>query len=196
MKIKQQPQKVRRTAQAIVTDMEKRWNRREMRRIFMMERNSGTNSGRAAAETNQKSKDDEEMMNKRAIKKPDAQGSKDLCLRILQQRNVQRNTSYFHDRMKAQKEQDSIDEDEGLAVVEGFNGKFLAKGAALQVWSDNSAWRPVPESEAGEGECVPARFLQRWKPTKDGHKANANARIIAQGFKRKDVLESKPAMCV
>ena len=41
-------------------------------------------------------------------------------------------------------------------------------------------------SEASPEEIVPARFLQRWKPTADGPKANA--RVIIEGFKHCDVL--------
>lgn len=86
-----------------------------------------------------------------------------------------------------------------IALAEGFNERLLTpeekrhfddtKGQALQVWFDNQAWRPVPESEAKEGETVPTRFLQRSKPTKEGKKANA--RVILQGFRHKDVLEKK-----
>ena len=36
---------------------------------------------------------------------------------------------------------------------------------------------------------IPARFLQRWKPTKEG--PQANARVIIQGFKHKDVLNEE-----
>ena len=103
----------------------------------------------------------------------------------------------FHSQMDAADAQEV--EDEALAIAEGFNEKLLspeekrqfddAKDQALQVWFDNQAWRPVPREEAKEGECVPARFLQRWKPVKDGKKANA--RVIIQGFKHKDVLEQK-----
>ena len=64
-----------------------------------------------------------------------------------------------------------------------------AKDKALMVWIDNSAWRAVDEHEAGAGEVVPARFLQRWKKTPEGQKANA--RVIIQGFKHKDVLEKE-----
>ena len=60
------------------------------------------------------------------------------------------------------------------------------KDAALMVWIENAAWRAVPEEEAGEGEIIPARFLQRWKPTKQGKKANAC--VIIQGFRHKDVV--------
>ena len=65
----------------------------------------------------------------------------------------------------------------------------VAKDDALRVWIDNEAWRPVPETDAQEGEVIPARFLQRWKPTKEGKKANA--RVIIQGFKHKDVLSEE-----
>ena len=43
--------------------------------------------------------------------------------------------------------------------------------------------------EAAAGEVVPARFLQRWKRTSEG--PQANARVIIQGFKHKDVLEKQ-----
>lgn len=89
------------------------------------------------------------------------------------------------------------DDDEFLA--EEFNEKMLtkeekamfdeAKDKALLVWIDNCAWRAVDEHEAGEGEVVPARFLQRWKKTPEGPKANA--RVIIQGFKHRDVLEKE-----
>ena len=105
--------------------------------------------------------------------------------------------SRFHARMDASELQDQ--RDEALALAEGFNERLLnpeekkqfdeAKTQALQVWFDNQAWKPVPETDAQEGECVPARFLQRWKPTKDGKKANA--RVIIQGFRHLDVLEQK-----
>ena len=65
----------------------------------------------------------------------------------------------------------------------------VAKDKALQVWIENEAWRPVDQSEAGEGELIPARMLQRWKPTKDGRVANA--RVIIQGFRHRDVLEGE-----
>ena len=91
--------------------------------------------------------------------------------------------------------QEPLDEDEML-MAESFNEKYLtpeekkafdeAKDAALMVWIENAAWKAVPEGEAREGEVVPARFLQRWKPTADGKKANA--RVILQGFRHKDVL--------
>ena len=47
----------------------------------------------------------------------------------------------------------------------------------------------MPLEEADPEEDVPARFLQRWKP-KPGAPGGrvANARVILQGFKHKDVL--------
>ena len=90
----------------------------------------------------------------------------------------------------------TIDEE---LIADTTNEKYLsaedeqafseAKNKALQVWIDNQAWRAVDRSEAQEGELVPARMLQRWKPTKDGKVANC--RVIIQGFRHRDVLESE-----
>ena len=90
---------------------------------------------------------------------------------------------------------DPLTPDEAL-VAESFDERKLspedkkafdkAKDAALMVWIENKAWKAVDESEAGDGEIVPARFLQRWKPTADGQVANA--RVILQGFRHIDVL--------
>ena len=91
-----------------------------------------------------------------------------------------------------------MEEDEDL-MAESFNEAKLtdkekkefsdAKDKALRVWLENKAWKAVPESEAKEGEVIPARFLQRWKPTKEGKVANA--RVIIQGFRHKDVLNEE-----
>ena len=64
-----------------------------------------------------------------------------------------------------------------------------AKDQTLKVWIKNEAWRAVPMEEADPEETVPARFLQRWKP-KPGAPGGkvANARVILQGFKYRDVL--------
>ena len=90
---------------------------------------------------------------------------------------------------------ESLDEDEML-MAKAFQESKLShedraafsedKDAALMVWIQNAAWKAVPEDEACEGEVVRARFLQRWKPTADGHKPNA--RVILQGFRHKEVL--------
>ena len=80
-----------------------------------------------------------------------------------------------------------LDDDEML-MAEHFNENKLtpeqrkefeeAKDSALKVWIENAACKAVPEEEAKEGEVVPARFLERWKP-----------RVILQGFRDKDVLQ-------
>ena len=102
----------------------------------------------------------------------------------------------FLRRLQAQQTDAGVDEE---LVAEAFNEKKLneeerqqfsiAKDQALQVWIDNKAWRPVDESEAKEGEVIPAHFLMRWKPMKEGKKANA--RMIIQGFRHQDVLNSE-----
>lgn len=86
---------------------------------------------------------------------------------------------HFHEHTPAQEDQDAIDE--GLAVAEGFNEKHLtpdqrkefdaAKDAALQVWFEKQAWRPVPESGVAEGFSkisseVEASESQRKKATR------------------------------
>ena len=106
---------------------------------------------------------------------------------------VQQDDPAFHRFLEATS---PLEPDEEL-MAEAFSEKNLtaeekkafdeAKDAALMVWIENAAWRAVPESEAKMDEVVPARFLQRWKPIGDGnHKANA--RVIIQGFKHRDVL--------
>ena len=90
------------------------------------------------------------------------------------------------------------DQPDDALATETFSEKYLspeeklqfdeAKDTALNVRFDNDAWRVVDASEAGPGEIIPARFLQRWKPTKTGKKANA--RVIIQGFRHRDVLEN------
>ena len=56
-------------------------------------------------------------------------------------------------------------------------------------WIDNHAWERVPRSEAQPDETCPLKFLLKWKATTDGHKANA--RVITQGFKDRDVINEK-----
>ena len=64
-----------------------------------------------------------------------------------------------------------------------------AKDEALQVWITNKAWKAVPAEDAREGEVVPARFIQRWKPKPEHPNGRvANARVILQGFRHNDVL--------
>ena len=78
-------------------------------------------------------------------------------------------------------------EDEEL-LAESLNEFDNAQDKALRAWLENHAWRAVDSSETQEGELIPARMLKRWKPTKDG--PVANARVIIQGFRHKDVLEN------
>ena len=101
-------------------------------------------------------------------------------------------------KWQVEKQAGDMEVDDEL-LAEEFNEKFLtvderkqfdeAKDKALMVWIENAAWKAVDEQEAGQGEVVPARFLQRWKKTADGLKANA--RVIIQGFKHRDVLEQQ-----
>ena len=64
--------------------------------------------------------------------------------------------------------------------------EFLeAKRKALVPWCENDAWRRVKRAGAPEGTIVPMRFLLRYKEKKP------HARVILQGFRHRDVLESK-----
>ena len=84
-------------------------------------------------------------------------------------------------------------------LAEEFNEKKLtaeekkqfddAKDKALMVWIDNQASKAAPMEQVRDGEMVPARFLQRWKKTEQG--TVANARVIIQGFRHKDVMNEK-----
>lgn len=97
-----------------------------------------------------------------------------------------------------QKEEQKQESDEEL-LAEEFNEKRLtpeekkqfdeAKDKALMVWIDNQAWKAAPMEQVRDGEMVPARFLQRWKKTENGEVANA--RVIIQGFRHKDVMNEK-----
>ena len=61
-----------------------------------------------------------------------------------------------------------------------------AKDDCLKPWLQNYAWEAFPQTDVGEGEDCPLRFLLRWK-LKDGNYV-ASARVIMQGFTHKDVL--------
>jgi chemotaxis protein histidine kinase CheA len=87
-------------------------------------------------------------------------------------------------------------------LAEEFNERSLtpeqrkefdqAKDEALKVWIDNKAWKVVPMEVAREGEVVPARFIQRWKPKPEHPNGRvANARVILQGFRHSDVLNKE-----
>ena len=60
-----------------------------------------------------------------------------------------------------------------------------AKRKALVPWHENDAWRPFKRTACPPGTIVPMRFLLRYKENKP------HARVILQGFKHKDVIESK-----
>ena len=60
-----------------------------------------------------------------------------------------------------------------------------AKRKVLAPWTENDAWRPMDRSRCPKGTLVPMRFLLRYKENKP------HARVILQGFKHKDVVESK-----
>ena len=83
------------------------------------------------------------------------------------------------------------EEEINMAVVESKltaeeKWKFTeTKRAALVPWHENYAWRPFKRSDCCPGTIVPMRFLLRYKENKP------HARVILQGFKHKDVIESK-----
>ena len=60
-----------------------------------------------------------------------------------------------------------------------------AKRKALIPWHENDAWRPIKRTACPPGTIVPMRFLLHYKENKP------HARVILQGFKHKDVIESK-----
>ena len=60
-----------------------------------------------------------------------------------------------------------------------------AKRKASLPWCENDAWRPVDRTSAPDGTIVPMRFLLRYKENPP------HARVILQGFKHRDVPESK-----
>ena len=93
---------------------------------------------------------------------------------------------------------EAIEIDDEL-LAEEFNEKRLtaeekkefdeAKDQALRVWLENDAWKAVSIESADPEETVPARFLLRWKPKAEAKNGKvANARVILQGFRHKDVL--------
>ena len=102
------------------------------------------------------------------------------------------------DEKKEDEQMQKEDSDEEL-LAEEFNEKKLtveerkqfdeAKDKALMVWIDNQAWKAAPMEQVRDGEMVPARFLQRWKKSEEG--VVANARVIIQGFRHKDVMNEK-----
>lgn len=62
----------------------------------------------------------------------------------------------------------------------------VAKTEALMPWIEHDGIQEADEREAENGEVCPLKYLLKWK-VKDGKK-KANARLIFQGFKHKDVV--------
>ncbi|CAK0898302.1 unnamed protein product, partial [Prorocentrum cordatum] len=66
---------------------------------------------------------------------------------------------------------------------------YAAKLEALEVFNKNDGWEPIDEAEVDPAACCPLRFLLKWK-VKDGQLV-ANARVLYQGIKHRDVAESQ-----
>ena len=66
-----------------------------------------------------------------------------------------------------------------------------AKDEALKPWIENNAFEGVDSSVPEAGQLCPLKYLLKWK-VKDGKK-KANARVILQGFKHRDVLSGEIA---
>ena len=66
-----------------------------------------------------------------------------------------------------------------------------AKDEALRPWIENNAFEGVDKTMPEAGQLCPLRYLLKWK-VKDGKK-KANARVILQGFKHRDVLSGEIA---
>ncbi|CAK0823245.1 unnamed protein product [Prorocentrum cordatum] len=66
---------------------------------------------------------------------------------------------------------------------------YAAKLEALEVFNKNDGWEPIDDSEVDPAACCPLRFLLKWK-VKDGQPV-ANARVLYQGFKHRDVAEGQ-----
>ena len=62
----------------------------------------------------------------------------------------------------------------------------VAKTEALMPWIEHDGIQGADEKEAENGEVCPLKYLLKWK-VKEGKK-KANARLIFQGFKHKDVV--------
>ena len=84
-----------------------------------------------------------------------------------------------------------LEEEINMAVVESKlnpdeKKRFVeAKRKSLVPWCENDAWRPADRASAPNGTIVPMRFLLTYKEDEP------KARVILQGFKHRDVLESK-----
>ncbi|CAK0886983.1 unnamed protein product, partial [Prorocentrum cordatum] len=78
---------------------------------------------------------------------------------------------------------------EGKLTPEDKEQFDAAKLEALEVFNQNDGWEPTNEEDVDPAACCPLRFLLKWK-MKDGQKV-ANARVLYQGFKHRDVAEGQ-----
>ncbi|CAK0816650.1 unnamed protein product [Prorocentrum cordatum] len=78
---------------------------------------------------------------------------------------------------------------EGKLTPEEKEQFYAAKLEALEVFNQNDGWEPINEEDVDPAACCPLRFLLKWK-MKDGQKV-ANARVLYQGFKHRDVAEGQ-----
>ncbi|CAK0872984.1 unnamed protein product, partial [Prorocentrum cordatum] len=78
---------------------------------------------------------------------------------------------------------------EGRQTPEEKDQFYAAKLEALEVFNRNDGWEPINEADVDPGACCPLRFLLKWT-MKDGQKV-ANARVLYQRFKHRDVAEGQ-----
>ncbi|CAK0890715.1 unnamed protein product, partial [Prorocentrum cordatum] len=78
---------------------------------------------------------------------------------------------------------------EGKLTSEQREQFYAAKLEALEAFNKNDGWGPIDEAEVDPAACCPLRFLLKWK-VQDGQRV-ANARVLYQGFKHRDVTEGQ-----
>ncbi|CAK0900583.1 unnamed protein product [Prorocentrum cordatum] len=66
---------------------------------------------------------------------------------------------------------------------------YAAKLEALEVFNKNDGWEPIDEAEVDPAARCPLRFLLKWQ-VKDGQRV-ANARVLYQGFKHRNLAEGQ-----
>ena len=91
--------------------------------------------------------------------------------------------------MEAEVENEFLAEEFNERKLTAEEKEFDAKDQALRVWLENDAWKAVSIDTADPEETVQTRCLLRWQPKADARNGKvANARVILQGFRHKDVL--------